>query len=434
MTDHNARQAGLTEALHYLQMGIANLELGNGVHMVDFRNAERAVLAAQALTNDARECLQDVVSHHNSFRMACQTLWAQFTKDGDKDSADYWTHEMGVLDRMKAQAERAAHSADARNGEPTPAQSISDAMMDLADRLGSESKDVDPRAWRHLLVYAPARNGEGVALRAALQRLEAACDRRSRLLTADAYNAASGLPGMTDALLELDEARKEARALLAAPAEEARGVAALWVRTQTITDDRGYAIGMDEPELRFGATRPEGEGWEPFYRAAPAAPAPIDELGMTEADWQRVDAEAEATGLIDRLAFHCEDKANTAFARSTMREALQLLTAAPAPAAQADEASKVDELPLVANTLGGFRGGWIALHGHPPQDQDIWNAGVRSGMSRQQSTAPADAASEAGADTPPCKGMNCGATDGSSHSLECQAEHAAAIAGGRFAK
>ena len=33
-----------------------------------------------------------------------------------------------------------------------------------------------------------------------------------------------------------------------------------------------------------------------------------------------------------------------------------------------------------------------------------------------------------------CKGMNCGCTDGASHSLECQAEHAAAIAGGSFVK
>ncbi|ONC17944.1 hypothetical protein AQ913_22260 [Burkholderia pseudomallei] len=38
----------------------------------------------------------------------------------------------------------------------TRAKSISDEMMDLADRLGSEWKDVDPRAWQHLLVYAPA--------------------------------------------------------------------------------------------------------------------------------------------------------------------------------------------------------------------------------------------------------------------------------------
>lgn len=34
----------------------------------------------------------------------------------------------------------------------------------------------------------------------------------------------------------------------------------------------------------------------------------------------------------------------------------------------------------------------------------------------------------------PCKGMNCGCTDGVNHSAECQAEHAAAIAGGRFVK
>jgi hypothetical protein len=34
---------------------------------------------------------------------------------------------------------------------------ISDAMMDLVDRLGSEASEVDPRAWKHLLVYAPER-------------------------------------------------------------------------------------------------------------------------------------------------------------------------------------------------------------------------------------------------------------------------------------
>ena len=35
---------------------------------------------------------------------------------------------------------------------------------------------------------------------------------------------------------------------------------------------------------------------------------------------------------------------------------------------------------------------------------------------------------------PACQGMNCGCTDGISHSPECQAEHAAAIAGGIFVK
>jgi hypothetical protein len=36
------------------------------------------------------------------------------------------------------------------------------------------------------------------------------------------------------------------------------------------------------------------------------------------------------------------------------------------------------------------------------------------------------------AHTEPCKGMNCGCTDGVNHSPECNAEHAAAIAGGKF--
>lgn len=47
------------------------------------------------------------------------------------------------------------------DGEMTFAQSVSDDMMNLADRLGSEYDDVDPRAWKHLLVYAPqAAQGE----------------------------------------------------------------------------------------------------------------------------------------------------------------------------------------------------------------------------------------------------------------------------------
>ncbi len=34
------------------------------------------------------------------------------------------------------------------------ARSIDDEMMDLVDRLGA-LEPVDPRAWKHLLVYAP---------------------------------------------------------------------------------------------------------------------------------------------------------------------------------------------------------------------------------------------------------------------------------------
>jgi hypothetical protein len=37
-------------------------------------------------------------------------------------------------------------------------------------------------------------------------------------------------------------------------------------------------------------------------------------------------------------------------------------------------------------------------------------------------------------DTPPCPGMNCGCTDGKSHSKECIAEHTATLAQGFFGK
>ncbi|WP_059413058.1 hypothetical protein [Cupriavidus basilensis] len=45
----------LTDALHYLRMGMENLALNNGVHMVDFRNAERALLAAEQPSEDKRD-------------------------------------------------------------------------------------------------------------------------------------------------------------------------------------------------------------------------------------------------------------------------------------------------------------------------------------------------------------------------------------------
>lgn len=48
-----------------------------------------------------------------------------------------------------------AHCKPVQEAKPEKAQPISDAMMDLVDRLGSEWGDVDHRAWEHLLVYAP---------------------------------------------------------------------------------------------------------------------------------------------------------------------------------------------------------------------------------------------------------------------------------------
>lgn len=50
----------------------------------------------------------------------------------------------------------------------------------------------------------------------ALRRLERASDRRAALMSGEAYRMCSLIPGMDDALLELDSARKQARELLAA--------------------------------------------------------------------------------------------------------------------------------------------------------------------------------------------------------------------------
>ena len=50
------------------------------------------------------------------------------------------------------------------DGKMNFAQSVSDDMMNLADRLGSEFDDVDPRAWKHLLVYAPKAAPATVAI------------------------------------------------------------------------------------------------------------------------------------------------------------------------------------------------------------------------------------------------------------------------------
>ncbi|QPB08676.1 hypothetical protein KB681_gp36 [Burkholderia phage Mica] len=61
---------------------------------------------------DARECLMDVVSHHRDFVDACTCAKLESTS---KNRAGYWQHQIDVLNRMKAQAERAlaATSADA---------------------------------------------------------------------------------------------------------------------------------------------------------------------------------------------------------------------------------------------------------------------------------------------------------------------------------
>ena len=50
----------------------------------------------------ARECIEDVISHHNDFVRACE--FAKLGESGE-DGVSYWTHQVKVLNRMKEQAE-----------------------------------------------------------------------------------------------------------------------------------------------------------------------------------------------------------------------------------------------------------------------------------------------------------------------------------------
>ena len=71
--------------------------------------------------------------------------------------------------------------------------------------------------------------------------------------------------------------------------------------------------------------------------------------------------------------------------------------------------------------------GFVLADYEGPMEQAI--TALRAALEQPVQAVPVRAESVT---TPPCKGMNCGAIDGRSHSLECHAEHSAAIAGGRF--
>jgi len=71
---------------------------------------------------------------------------------------DFYDKGKKMFDRIQALPE---HQAMIQRGvdRTTPPQrhleSTTDMMMELADRLGELPDDIDPRAWSHLLVYAP---------------------------------------------------------------------------------------------------------------------------------------------------------------------------------------------------------------------------------------------------------------------------------------
>lgn len=66
--------------------------------------------------DDARECLLDVVSHHQAFVDACRFTLLHV----HGENVLYWKHQADVLDRMKGQAERALATAPAQVEQQSP--------------------------------------------------------------------------------------------------------------------------------------------------------------------------------------------------------------------------------------------------------------------------------------------------------------------------
>lgn len=74
----------------------------NGSLVVSTMQDLLAYLVGTPLTDDAKECLEDVISHHDDFVRACE--FAKLGESGE-DGVSYWTHQVNVLNRMKEQAE-----------------------------------------------------------------------------------------------------------------------------------------------------------------------------------------------------------------------------------------------------------------------------------------------------------------------------------------
>lgn len=74
-------------------------------------------LALKAGAKGHAECLQDVVSHANSFESALRGMRDLCCECGDVDSAAYWDHEIGVLHRLVNQASEVIQGGDIAHGE-----------------------------------------------------------------------------------------------------------------------------------------------------------------------------------------------------------------------------------------------------------------------------------------------------------------------------
>lgn len=125
-----------------------------------------------APASDARECLMDVVSHHHDFVTACKSIKGELHACGAHDSAAYWQKQIDVLDRMKAQAERAlATSANETGAEGAQKEAVMLLLQARDELCLIEWEGEDPPERIHTLfdkieafvTRSPAMAAEAVA-------------------------------------------------------------------------------------------------------------------------------------------------------------------------------------------------------------------------------------------------------------------------------
>ena len=117
----HSRADALKDAVWRLNRDLERGSVGAGtslVYMADLRMLLEAVEQHEAApADDARECLMDVVSHHEDIVAGFEALRAAVTETDGIDTAAYWDQQIKAADRMKERAERAL----AAMSQPEPA-------------------------------------------------------------------------------------------------------------------------------------------------------------------------------------------------------------------------------------------------------------------------------------------------------------------------
>ncbi|CAJ2929094.1 gp43 [Burkholderia pseudomallei] len=168
MTENNCRTGTVTNDQSAIFIACAHRldEVGSQYLAEELRSVQCDLLAASpveqpaaAPIDDARKCLMEVVSHHDSIvaGFAAQRLAAEEAQDSD--AAAYWKHESDVAHRMKAQADRAL--AAMAQSAPSPAVSF-EAWCDRFPEISAVERLRD--AWQEARAAAsPAMAAEAVA-------------------------------------------------------------------------------------------------------------------------------------------------------------------------------------------------------------------------------------------------------------------------------